>query len=134
MTSDPSLSPDRPGSGAFPGDQSPAPHAPLPSIPDGDAVIHEPPPPPVKSAGFTRAAALWTALIIGFLVLILLLVFILQNTGAETVHFLAWEWNLPLGVALLFSAIGGGLLTVAVGTVRIYQLRRATKKILKARR
>lgn len=127
------MSPDRPGPGAFPVDQSAVPPAHLPSVPNGDAVSHQPAPPPEKPVKFTRAAALWSALIIGFLVLILLLVFILQNTGASTVHFLAWEWNLPLGVALLFSAIGGGLLAVAVGTARIYQLRRATKKILKAR-
>ncbi len=36
----------------------------------------------------------------------------------------------PLGVAILFAAVAGGLLTVAVGAVRIFQLRRAAKKNL----
>lgn len=81
---------------------------------------------------FTRAGALWSALIVGFLILILLLVFILQNTDSTTIHFFGWEWNLPVGVAILFSAVCGGLLTVAAGTVRIVQLRRAAKRNLKA--
>ena len=86
-----------------------------------------------RAVNFTRAAALWSALIIGFLILILLLVFIMQNTNSITINFFGWNWNLPVGVAILLSAVGGGLLTVAVGTARIVQLRRAAKKNLKAR-
>jgi uncharacterized integral membrane protein len=82
--------------------------------------------PPVK---FTRAAALWTALILGFLILIVLLIFVAQNTADTPFTFFNLHWNLPLGVAILLAAIGGGLLTVAVGTARILQLRRAAKKI-----
>jgi uncharacterized integral membrane protein len=81
---------------------------------------------PVK---FTRAGALWTALIIGFLILIVLLIFIAQNTADTPFTFFNLHWNLPLGVAILLAAISGGLLTVAVGTARILQLRRAAKKI-----
>ena len=55
-----------------------------------------------------------------------------KNTDTTTVHFLAWQASLPVGVAILLSAVGGGLLTVAVGTARIVQLRRAAKKNLKA--
>src|SRR6478735_5863346 len=114
----------------------------------------EPPPPPASSEGtrpdptatageylvspesavkFTRAAALWSALIVGFLILIFLLVFILQNTNSATIHFFAWEWNLPVGVAILLAAVCGGLLTVAAGTARIVQLRRAAKKNFRAK-
>ena len=91
--------------------------------------------PPTKGAkskepaiGFTRAGALWTALIAGFLILIFLLVFISQNTAETPFTFLGLHWSLPLGVAILLAAVGGGLLTVAVGTARIIQLRRAAKK------
>jgi uncharacterized integral membrane protein len=87
---------------------------------------------PESAVKFTRAAALWSALITGFVILILLLVFILQNTDSATIHFFGWEWNLPVGVAILLAAVCGGLLTVAVGTARIIQLRRAAKKNLKA--
>jgi uncharacterized integral membrane protein len=87
---------------------------------------------PQSAVKFTRAAALWSALIAGFAILILLLVFILQNTDSATIHFFVWEWNLPVGVAILLAAVCGGLLTVAAGTARIIQLRRAAKKNLKA--
>jgi uncharacterized integral membrane protein len=80
------------------------------------------------AVGFTRAGALWSALIAGFLILILLLVFITQNTASAEFTFLGWHWSLPLGVAILLAAVVGGLITVAVGTARILQLRRAAKK------
>jgi len=71
-------------------------------------------------------------LFLGFLILILLLIFITQNTTSTTLTFFGWHWSLPLGVAILLAAVGGGLLTVAVGTARILQLRRAAKKLHKA--
>lgn len=93
--------------------------------PPSDATT-APAPPPVK---FTRAGALWTALILGFLILIVLLIFIAQNTADTPFTFFNLHWNLPLGVAMLLAAISGGLITVTVGTARIIQLRRAAKKI-----
>lgn len=98
-----------------------------------------PPPTPAKplkpgatprdpAVGFTRAGALWSSLIVGFLILILLLVFITQNTETTALTFLGWHWQLPLGVAILLAAVVGGLITVAVGTARILQLSRAAKK------
>jgi len=87
---------------------------------------------PESAVKFTRAAALWSALIVGFVILILLLVFIMQNTDSATVHFFAWEWNLPVGVGVLLAAVCGGLLTFAAGSARIIQLRRAAKRNLKA--
>jgi uncharacterized integral membrane protein len=77
---------------------------------------------------FTRAGALWTALTVGFLILIVLLIFITQNTASAQFAFLGWRWSQPLGVAILLAAVGGGLITVLAGTARIYQLRRAAKK------
>src|ERR1700731_716041 len=79
--------------------------------------------PAEPAIGFTRAGALWTALIAGFLILILLLIFLAQNTADTPFAFLSFHWSLPLGVAILLAAVGGGLLTVAVGTARIIQLR-----------
>ena len=67
-------------------------------------------------------------MIAGFLILILLLIFITQNTASASFQFFVWHWSLPLGVAILLAAVGGGLLTVAVGTARILQLRRVAKK------
>lgn len=97
------------------------------------------PPAPAKTvvlsdeAGrFTRAGALWTALVIGFLLLILLLIFIMQNMDPAPVQLFGWQWELPVGVSLLLAAVAGGLLTFLVGTIRMLQLRRAAKKNLKA--
>ena len=91
-----------------------------------------PTPPPEDAVHFTRAAAFWSALIVGFLVLVVLLIFIAQNTDPGTFHFLGWSWSLPLGVALLAAAVLGGLITTLAGVVRIVQLRRAAKKNYKA--
>lgn len=84
----------------------------------------------VAEVGFTRAAALWTSLILGFLILIVLLIFITQNTASTPFTFLTWHWNLPLGVAILLAAVGGGLITAGVSAARMFQLRRAAKKNL----
>lgn len=91
-------------------------------------------PPPPAGVPFTRAGALWSALIAGFLVLIVLLVFVTQNTGPVDLAFLGWTWSLPRGVAILLAAVCGGLVTALAGTARIFQLRRAAKKTLAARR
>jgi uncharacterized integral membrane protein len=109
MSSDTPASPDRPRS------KTPATPVTIPPIAD-------------PAAKLTRAGALWTSLILGFLILILLLVFITQNPDSAPFTFLGWHWTLPLGVAILLAAIVGGLLTVTVGTARILQLRRAAKK------
>jgi len=112
------------------------PHA-LPSEPEQpleSSGRSDPPPPPEDAVKFTRAAALWSSLITGFLILIVLLIFIAQNTDSGTFHFLGWNWTLPLGVALLLAAVCGGLLTVFVGAARIVQLRIAARKNLKAAR
>src|SRR3954452_8931517 len=110
---------------------SPPPAASRGTPPDPTATAGEYLTSPQSAVKFTRAAALWSALITGFVILILLLVFILQNTDSATIHFFGWEWNLPIGVGILLAAVSGGLLTVAVGTARIVQLRRAAKRNLK---
>lgn len=122
MTSDPSVPPDLPP-------PPPASGKDIPPDPVGTSGEHQVK--PESAVKFTRAAALWSALITGFVILIVLLVFIMQNTDSTTINFFAWEWNLPVGVAILLAAVCGGLLTVAVGTARIVQLRRAAKKNLK---
>lgn len=81
----------------------------------------------------TRTGVLWATLIAGFLVLIVLLLFITQNTEPTKFQFLGWHWTMMSGVALLVAAVCGGLLTALVGTARIYQLRREAKKNLTAR-
>src|SRR5947209_7283680 len=51
-----------------------------------------------------------------------------QTTASTRFGFLGFHWTLPLGVAILLAAVCGGLITVAVGTARIVQLRRVAKQ------
>ena len=128
MTSDPSASPDRPVGPTPPLSGEPVPpSADLPELPA------EPAPPPQNAVKFTRTAAVWSALVPGFLILIVLLIFIAQNLEPTDFRFLGWQWSLSRGIAILAAAVCGGLLTVAAGTARILQLRRAAKKNLKSR-
>ena len=61
------------------------------------------------------------------MVLILLLVFIIENTQSVKIAYFGAGFHLPLGVALLLAAIGGALLVGIVGTARIWQLRRRVR-------
>jgi uncharacterized integral membrane protein len=76
----------------------------------------------------TRTAFAHNALIAGAIVLILLLVFILENTKTVKISYFGAGFRMPLGVALLLAAIGGALLVGIVGTARIVQLRRSVRR------
>jgi uncharacterized integral membrane protein len=56
-------------------------------------------------------------------VLLLLLIFVLENGQRADVSFLGAHGHLPMGVALLFAAVCGILLVALPGTGRIVQLR-----------
>ncbi|MEE6136381.1 lipopolysaccharide assembly protein LapA domain-containing protein [Mycobacterium sp. 050128] len=127
MSTDPGLPGNPPPKPTAAPPAEPAP-VPPPAPPEGVIPPHAATHPKEPAIGFTRAGALWSALTAGFLILILLLIFITQNTTSTPFQFLGWHWSLPLGVAVLLAAVAGGLLTVAAGTGRILQLRRAAKK------
>ncbi|RVW06773.1 DUF1049 domain-containing protein [Rhodococcus spongiicola] len=69
----------------------------------------------------------WTAVAVGAIIVVGMLIFILQNTEEIDIAFLGWNFTLPLGVALLFAAIGGLLVMAFIGGARIWQLRNAYK-------
>ena len=70
------------------------------------------------------AGTTWVALIVGVLLLILLLVFILQNQESAELQLLGWTMTFPIGVGMLIAAIVGALIMALVGGVRIVQLRK----------
>ncbi|MGV0603504.1 LapA family protein [Mycolicibacterium sp. XJ1904] len=105
---------------------------PGPPVPPTDGEIADHTSPSVNKVHFTRAAALWSAVIGGFLILIVLLIFIAQNTESAEFAFFGWQWQLPLGVAILLAAVCGGLIAALAGMARMVQLRRAAKKNYKA--
>ena len=64
--------------------------------------------------------------------LVLLAIFVLQNTQKVEISFLGWSGNAPLAAALLIATAAGLVLAVAAGTLRILQLRRRVKRDRKA--
>lgn len=109
--------------------------------PQGDVVATTPAEAPAKKqptkAPSTKvkgsiAGGTWVALIFGFLFLIALLIFILQNDEQVAIEFLTWKSTLPVGVGFLFAAIGGALVMALVGGWRMLELRRQLKRSKRA--
>jgi uncharacterized integral membrane protein len=71
----------------------------------------------------TRASGYWAAVVVGLLVLLVLIIFILENGQRASVSFFGVHGHLPEGVALLLAAVIGGLFVVLSGAARILQLR-----------
>ena len=78
----------------------------------------------------TRTSGAWTAVIVAAVLLVLLIVFIVQNTDDVRISFLGWDGSAPLAVALLVAAVAGVLITAVVGSLRILQLRRRIRRDL----
>ncbi|HEX5290040.1 MAG TPA: lipopolysaccharide assembly protein LapA domain-containing protein [Streptosporangiaceae bacterium] len=99
--------------------------APEPAAPPTAA---PPPLPPQHRIKRTRTSGIWVA--VGFfgVILLLLLIFILQNGTQVSVSYLGMHGHLPLGVALLLAAVCGVLLVVLAGAARIGQLRATARR------
>ncbi|GAA2817183.1 LapA family protein [Crossiella cryophila] len=78
--------------------------------------------------GRSRLGGLWSVFVVAAVVLLLLLVFILENSQDVQISYFGVAGTLPLGVALLLSAILGVLLVAVPGYARIIQLRRSAKR------
>jgi uncharacterized integral membrane protein len=105
---------------------------PVPEPPAGtqDQPAQEPQPqvPPQHRIKRTRTSGVWVAMAFFGVVLLLLLIFILQNGDEVNVSYLGAHGRLPLGVALLLAAVCGVLLVVLAGTARISQLRATARR------
>ena len=82
---------------------------------------------PLPGERLTWLSGAWTALFVGIVALVLILVFILQNLQSVDVYFLMFHWHLPLAVALLFAMVAGAVVVLAFGAGRILQLRMAMR-------
>jgi uncharacterized integral membrane protein len=69
-----------------------------------------------------------SALIAGVAILIVVMIFVIQNAHAVDISFLGAHLRLSLAVALLLAAIAGALVMAATGTARITQLRRIMRR------
>jgi uncharacterized integral membrane protein len=76
----------------------------------------------------TRTSAAWLGICVAAVILVVLIVFMLQNTGSVEVSFLWLQGSLPLALALLIAGVGSALLAMMVGVARITQLRRRFRR------
>ncbi len=126
--STPPPAPTAPQSTAPPPAPPPPAQVPLASAP--------PPPAPARGAheprsdriGPTRLSGAWTAAVVAIVFVVAMLIFILQNGRQVPINFVSVHGHLPLGVAMLFSAVIGAVIVVGCGTARILQLRRVAKR------
>ncbi len=77
----------------------------------------------------SRTSGFWLAVAALGIVLILLVIFIAQNTRDTKVSFLAWDGEVPVAVALLIATTAGLFLATVAGSLRILQLRRRVRRI-----
>ena len=117
------------------GELKPEPLAPGPTAPEQTA---PPPTAPAQTAAAqalpqhkirrTRISGLWVSVGFFAVILLLLLIFILQNGTKVDISYMGAHGHLPLGVALLLSAVCGVLLVVLAGAARISQLRAVARR------
>ena len=80
----------------------------------------------------SRTSGFWAAVLALVVLLLLLAIFILQNTQKVEVSFFGWNGQSPLAATLLIAAVAGALVVAAAGALRILQLRRRIKRDRKA--
>jgi uncharacterized integral membrane protein len=121
MTTEPPPSqPADPATTAEPGPSTTGPKAPDVAAPAAE--------PKRRPLPHSRISGAWTAVAIFAVVLLLLLIFILQNGRSVEVSYLGAHGHLPLGVALLLAAVCGALLVSLAGGARILELRAAARR------
>jgi uncharacterized integral membrane protein len=76
----------------------------------------------------SRTSGFWAAVVALGVLLLLLVVFLAQNTRTTTVSFLVWDGEVPVAVALLIAAVAGLSLAALAGALRILQLRRRIRR------
>lgn len=113
--------------------EEPLPPAAIPPTPNAEPPVQraEPAPAPPGSrtpSRVTRAAVIWSAVAVSLVVLVLLIIFFIQNQDMVSVKFLGLEGRLAQGVAFFIAAVGGGILVAIAGGARILQLRRNEKR------
>jgi uncharacterized integral membrane protein len=123
--------PAQPGAvSATPVSGTPAPsrHPGTAAIPGYDGTAAPPPGIAEPERKVTRAGMIWAAVASALVVLVLLIVFILQNQELVQVKFFGLEGAVSLGVSLFIAAVGGGVLVAMAGAARIIQLRAAAHR------
>ncbi|MCY7397129.1 MAG: lipopolysaccharide assembly protein LapA domain-containing protein [Nocardioides sp.] len=76
----------------------------------------------------SRTSGFYTAVIGLGVVLVLLIIFIVQNTEPSSIEFLVWEGTAPQAVLLLIATAAGIFLTATASSLRLLQVRRRVKR------
>ena len=121
------LAPGRPPP-TTPEQAAPPPTTPVQTAPAQTAPAQTEPALPQHKIRRTRISGLWVSVGFFAVVLLLLLIFILQNGTKVDISYMGAHGHLPLGVALLLSAVCGVLLVVLAGAARISQLRAVARR------
>jgi uncharacterized integral membrane protein len=136
-TDQPGYRPDPPASVSGGAERAPSGRPPV-----TEPALNDPPPlaepaaPARRAPGFddrgkvraSKVSGVWVGLIGTALFLILLIVFIGQNSRKISLHFFGWHGQFSLALTILLSAVIGVLLVAIPGSVRILQLRSALRK------
>jgi uncharacterized integral membrane protein len=75
----------------------------------------------------TRTSAVWFGVWAGAAALILLIIFVAQNTASVAISFLWLDGRIPIALALLIAGLCGALVAMAIAAARIIQLRRLVR-------
>jgi uncharacterized integral membrane protein len=81
-----------------------------------------------RAVGPTRASRAWVRILPALGVLAVILLFVFQNLKDVKVRFVTASFTMPLAVDLIAAAALGAILVLAIGSVRILQLRRALRR------
>jgi uncharacterized integral membrane protein len=81
----------------------------------------------------TNAGRLWVAIGVAVVLLILLIIFIAENSTHVRISFLGAHGSISSGLAMLISAVAGAIVTLLVGTARILQLRHEVRRHRRAK-
>jgi lipopolysaccharide assembly protein A len=129
MTTDPRAAPTPGGATSAQPTREDTPQVPSqPAAPPEQAAPPTAVPLPQHRIKRTRTSGIWVAVGFFAVILLLLLIFILQNGTQVSVSYLGMHGHLPLGVAMLLAAVCGVLLVVLAGAARIGQLRTTARR------
>jgi uncharacterized integral membrane protein len=71
---------------------------------------------------------MWLGVWAGVLVVILLIIFVAQNTAGVEINFLWMSGRISLALAMLIAGVAGAIIAMAVAAARIIQLRRMVRR------
>lgn len=81
----------------------------------------------LKSEG-TRTGTLFGGAVAGLVLTMFMLVFVLQNDERRRLEFLWFDFELPIGAAMLLAAVAGALIASSLALGRVVQLRLAARR------